>query len=259
MFELPYLESCAEIFEKRFKNRVLQKIDLRYEKCLNVSKAELIENLMEHELKKVWREGLSLMFQFKNHAELEMSLSPAAEFRIIEQNQEAGSGLLSLYFSGGAILSVKDTRKLSTFRLNPIHTAVPDVLSKAMTINYLIDLFSNSEEQVKHILMDQNLIRGMGEAYADEILWYAGISPFSIASKIPTDKVKGLFKTTKYVLLDAIKQTRKINTLEFNQTHADLLMIHHTGKKKSPTGGVIKMNVISGTKAYYTDEQRLYV
>lgn len=125
MFELPYLESCAEIFEKRFKNRVLQKIDIQYEKSLNVSKAELIENVVEHELKKVWREGLSLRFQFKNLAVFEMNLSPAAEFRIMEQNQEIDSGLLSLYFSGGAILSIKDLRKLSTFRLNLIDIAVP--------------------------------------------------------------------------------------------------------------------------------------
>jgi len=258
MFELPYLEICAEIFDKRFKNRVLQKVDIQQEKCINVPITELSESLIGSELKKIWREGLSLWFQFKNYAVLEMSLSDSAELHVIEQNQEADSGLLNLHFGGGQILSVKDSRGLSRFRLKPAHESVPDVLSKEVTYEYLINLFSNTEAEIKQVLIDQGLVRGIGEAYSDEILWYAEISPFSIANKIPLDKVKVLHKTIKYVLLDAIKQTRKTNSLKFDKADPDLLMIHNAGKKKSPTGKAIKVKTRNRIATYYTDEQTLY-
>ncbi|RAJ22638.1 Fpg/Nei family DNA glycosylase [Pedobacter cryoconitis] len=259
MFEIPYLENCAEILEKRFKNRVLQKVDLQCEKSINVSREILSESIVEHELKRVWRDGLSLRLQFKSYSVLELSFSTSAFIQVIEQNLEADPFLLNLHFSGGSIISVKDTRKSSTFRLNPINTDIPDALSKEFTFNYLIGLFSNKSEEIKCVLLDQNLIRGIGEAYADEILWYAGISPFSIVSKIPLVKVKLLYKTIKYVFIDAIKQLRKINPIGYNKTDNDLLLIHNINKKNSPTGGMIKMKVISDKKVYYTDEQYLYI
>jgi formamidopyrimidine-DNA glycosylase len=259
MFELPYLEICAEIFDKRFKNRVLHKVDIQQEKCLNVSIEELKEMLVENELKKIWRDGLSLRFQFKNYAVLEMSLSDSAQLHVIEQNSDdVDSGLLNLYFSGGQMLSVRDSEELSKFRLNPVHEIVPDVFSKEITSEYLVNLLSNTEKEIKLILVDQGLIRGVGEAYADEILWYAEISPFSIASKIPLDKVKILYKTIKYVLLDAIKETRKRNALKFDKVDPDLLMIHNAGRKNSPTGKTIKVKIWNDTTTYYTDEQMLY-
>jgi len=258
MFELPYLEVCAEVFERKFKNRVLQRLDISHKKYINVSMAELTENLIGNDLKKVWREGLSLCFQFRNHAVLEMCLSASAKLLVIASNQDNTTGLMDLYFSGGQILSIKDTQHLSKFRLNPVHSAAPDALGKDMTFEYLTGLFSNNTEEVKYVLMDQELIRGIGEAYADEILWYAEISPFSITGEIPLDNIKVLHKTIKYVLLDAIKQARKINAGKFSEEGADLLMIHNASKKTSPTGGAIKMKVVLGKKTYYTDEQHLF-
>lgn len=259
MFELPYLEVCAEMFERKFKNRVLLRLDISHKKYINVSITELTDSLIGNDLKRVWREGLFLYFQFKNHAVLEMCLSASASFFVVALNQEVKAGLLDFYFSGGQILSVKDTQHVSKFRLNPIHPDVPDVLSKEMTFEYFVDLFANNAEEIKYVLIDQELIRGIGKAYADEILWYAEISPFSIAGKIPLDSIKILYKTMKYVLLDAVKQARKITSWEFSEAGVDLLMIHNPGKKNSPTGGKIKMKVISGIKTYYTNEQQLYV
>lgn len=259
MFELPYLEICAEIFEKRFKNKVLQRVDIQQEHGMNVTPAELSESLITNELKKVWREGLSLMFQFKNYNVFEMCLSSSADLQVITENQEGSPAALNFYFSGGQVLSVKSGAELNTFRLHPAQRSAPDVLSREMTYEYLAGLFLNRKEEVKSILVDQNLIRGIWEAYADDILWYAEISPFSAANKIPLDKVKVLHRTIKYVLLDAIKQMRKINSLKFNETVSDLLMIHNANKKRSPTGGIIKLEVVAGKSTYYTDEQQLYV
>ncbi len=259
MFKLPYLEICADIFDKRYRNRVLQKLDMKQDKCINVAIGTLNEYLVGHELKKVWREGFSLWFQFKNYAVLEINLSASAEFQMILQNQEGTAGLLALNFSGGQILSVKDSQKLSRFNLNPEPLAIPDVLSKEMSIDYLMNLFAETEQEIKSLLIDQRVIRGIDPAYADEILWFANISPFSIVSRIPKAEVKVLHKTIRYVLQDAIKQARKLDLLNDRQKAPDVLMIHHARKKYSPTGKVIQMKSAHNITTYYTEEQILYV
>ncbi len=47
-----------------------------------------------------------------------------------------------------------------------------------MNAAFLEDQFSGTRSAVKNVLLDQQIIRGIGNAYADEILWEAGISPF---------------------------------------------------------------------------------
>lgn len=259
MFTLPYLEICAEIFDRKYKNRLLQKLDIMQDSCINVSIAALNENLVGPELKKVWRDGFSLCFQFKNHSVLEINLSSSAEFQMIMQNQEVTAGLLDLSFSGGQIISVKDRQQLSRFNLNPDPLAIPDVLSKEMSVDYLMTLFSETEVGVKSLLIDQKVIRGIDQAYADEILWFANISPFSIVSSIPKAEVRILHKTIKYVIQDVIKQARKFDLFNDKQKGLDLLMIHNAKKKCSPTGKVIKMKTDHQITTYYTDEQTLFV
>jgi formamidopyrimidine-DNA glycosylase len=106
--------------------------------------------------------------------------------------------------------------------------------------------------------MDQKVIRGIGNAYADEILWHALISPLSVCNKIPEDKIKTLAKSIKTVLHDAIKKILKSHPDIIKGEVRDFLVIHNSSKKKSPTGAEIKQTTIGGRKTYYTDEQELY-
>jgi formamidopyrimidine-DNA glycosylase len=74
----------------------------------------------------------------------------------------------------------------------------------------LKERLAKSKAVVKSALLDQHIIRGIGNAYADEILWDAGISPFSISNKIPDAEIKALLKSIKSVLQRAEKSIIKI-------------------------------------------------
>ncbi|MCK7559331.1 hypothetical protein MKQ70_31945 [Chitinophaga sedimenti] len=58
-------------------------------------------------------------------------------------------------------------------------------MSEEFTQAYLAQTLGKSRAAVKNLLLDQHVVRGIGNAYADEILWEAGISPFSVAKAIP--------------------------------------------------------------------------
>jgi formamidopyrimidine-DNA glycosylase len=106
--------------------------------------------------------------------------------------------------------------------------------------------------------MDQNMVRGIGNAYADEILWKAGIAPASVCNKIPDEKVKTLAKTIKQVLKDAKKQIVKINPNIISGEERSFLKIHNADKEKSPTGGKIISTKLNSRITYYTKEQKMY-
>ena len=106
--------------------------------------------------------------------------------------------------------------------------------------------------------MDQKLIRGIGNAYADEILWSAGISPLSISNKIPDAKIKSLAKSIKSVLQKAEKQIKKEDPDIINGEIRDFLIIHNADKKTSPKGGQIHSEMVNSRITYYADEQELY-
>lgn len=259
MSELPDLEIFAENLDKRFRNKVLERVEIKLAKSLNVAVAELKVNLEGQELRNLTRNGLVIALQFKNHAVLTLDLRSSGNLHVLKNGDIPEVNLINLYFKGGDVLAVIDPQDLTVFKLNPAQATVPDALGKEMTFEYLSTVLFENTNQIKKVLLDQRVIRGIGQAYADEILWYAEISPFSIASKIPVNQVKKLQKTIKYVLLDAIKQIKKASPEELNAETHHFLLIHNAAKEKSPTGRIIKKKSKAGNITYYTDEQVLWV
>ena len=65
----------------------------------------------------------------------------------------------------------------------------PEPFSKEFNINYLIEEFSKREKSVKAVLLDQTIIAGIGNIYADESLYEAGISPFRKAKTLKKNEL----------------------------------------------------------------------
>ena len=110
----------------------------------------------------------------------------------------------------------------------------------------------------QNFLIDQKMIRGIGNAYADEILWKTGLHPESICNKIPDDKIRTLAKDIKTVLKDAEKQILKIKPDSISGEERSFLKIHNSKKTKSPTGAKIQNKKLSSRITYFTNEQQLY-
>src|SRR5690349_17374958 len=99
--------------------------------------------------------------------------------------------IIEMVFDNGKGLCLTDYQRQATPRLNPEVSSAPDALSKTVNTNFL-KKHLNTTTAIKKVLMDQHVIRGIGNAYADEILWHARISPLSKSNKIPDAKIKEL-------------------------------------------------------------------
>jgi formamidopyrimidine-DNA glycosylase len=127
-----------------------------------------------------------------------------------------------------------------------------------MNLKFFKEALSKSKAAIKKLLLDQQVIRGIGNAYADEILWEAGISPFSIASLIPPEKVKLLHRSIARVMKQAQKEIVRREPGIIAGEIRDFLKIHNSKLESSPTGGRILVDTTGGRKTYYTAEQTLY-
>jgi len=258
MPELPDLEVFAANLEKRFKNKILENIQVPVTRKLNVSEKELQKALEGHKLQSVSREGKTIQLHFGGGGVLGLHLMLHGELRLLGEEKELKYQVVSLRFEGEEGFALIDFQKAATPTLNPVSSAVPDALSPEMSIDYLENLLSKKKAPVKSVLMDQKVIRGIGNTYADEILWAAKISPLSISRAIPKDKVKVLHKVIGEVLRQEIIQIRRLLPEELGGEIKEFLKIHGAGILKSPTGKKILVTEIGGRKTYYTEEQHLY-
>jgi len=84
----------------------------------------------------------------------------------------------------------------------------PDPLADDFTPERLAALLAGSRAQLKGLLRDQTVIAGIGNAYSDEILHVARLSPFKPASNLSEDEVRSLYDALRGTLKDAVERAR---------------------------------------------------
>ena len=81
----------------------------------------------------------------------------------------------------------------------------PDAL--ALTTEGLATLLGGQRSQIKRALTDQTVIAGIGNAYSDEILHVAKLSPFKIAAKLNEDELSRLSSAINVVITEAVHRS----------------------------------------------------
>ena len=151
----------------------------------------------------------------------------------------------------GKVDNFADTKKLG-----------PDPLGK----NFDFDVFkkiilSKPAGRIKNVLMDQELIAGIGNIYSDEALWWSGIHPETAVKKLKDTELKSLLKNIKKVLNlgidfggDSASDYRQPDGRpgRFQLRH---MVYRRKGQKcpKKDCGGTIIRKVVGGRSAHFCD------
>jgi formamidopyrimidine-DNA glycosylase len=254
MPELPDLQAFSHNLNKTLHGKKVAKVTSSAKK-LNVSETELNEALTGKTVKAVVRNGKELNIQFSGGQVLGLHLMLHGKLFLFDDENRNKNTVLEITFTDKSGLALTDFQKMATPTLNPEESAAPDALE--MDADKLKQALGKSKAGIKAVLLNQHIVRGIGNAYADEILWHARISPFSQSSKIPPEKIEDLAKSIKEVLTQAEKHILKTHPDIINGEVRDFMLIHNSKAKQSPDGADIKVE--AGTrKTYYTDEQVLY-
>lgn len=113
--------------------------------------------------------------------------------------------------SGGIQLTYNDPRRFGLMRvggfdeLTELRQVGPDPLTGAFSVAQLVALARGRKKPVKNLLMDQRALGGIGNIYANEILFRAGIRPGRQARRLTRAEVQRLLEAIRAVLTSAIR------------------------------------------------------
>lgn len=133
-------------------------------------------------------------------------------------------------------------------------------LSDDFNAEYLLQVCTKSSTTIKQLIMDNNVVVGVGNIYANESLFLAGIAPNTIAKFLPQAKIIMLVNTIKQVLQKAI-QAGGSSMKDFVDGHnqAGSFQQHFAvygrdGKNCIICSSIIKKLIISGRATYFCPE-----
>ena len=219
-------------------------------KKLKDSQKDLSKNLAGLVLKDIYRSGKELRFLFSNGKILGMHLMLTGDIFVFDKVNEHKFTIVEMHFKDGKGIALTDRMRNANIKLNPVDKDGVDVFDKKFNLKYLASIL-NRKSKIKDLLIDQDFILGIGNGYADEILWKTKISPYSNPAAIPIEKLKELIKK-------AIVQISKKYPDIIQGEIKELLKIHTLKKTESPTGYPNIIDNKSSRKTYYTTEQILY-
>ncbi len=258
MPEIPDLQVFSHNLSKRFSGKRVQKIHAIVTRKLKTDEKELQDAVEGAVLTSVHREGKALHFTFDNGNVLGLHLMLKGELHYYEKSNEHKFTILEILFDDGTGLAMTDFQRQATPTLNPAPREAPDALSKEVDAKFLKQILNRSKAAIKKRLMDQSILRGIGNAYADEILWHARISPFAVSNKIPDPVIERLSASIRTVLADAENAIRNAYPDIISGEVREFLSIHNPEKTHSPTGQKIEVEEKSGRKTYFTEEQEMF-
>jgi len=118
-----------------------------------------------------------------------------------------------------------------------VATLGPDPLAADFTADTLAGLLGGRRMQVKGVLRDQRIIAGIGNAYSDEVLHVAKMSPFKIAASMTPDDVATLYDAIKTTLTEAVERSAGLAAADLKGEKKSGLRVHGRAGQECPACG----------------------
>ena len=254
MPELPEVETFKRYFDATSLHQRIGHVDVRDAYILKgISARELVRRLKGHQFKSTRRYGKHLFARVDDDLWLRLHFGMTGSLHYFKREEHAPKyARVFFVFANNHRLAFEDQRKFGEIGL--IEDVSEYLKKRALGPDALdIDLskfraiLRKHGGAVKTILLNQKLIAGIGNIYADEILFGTRLHPATQISALKGETVSKLFRATRYILKKAIE----------SKADADLLpkswLLAHRGKGgKCPVcGRKLRSATIGGRTAWF--------
>lgn len=222
MPELPEVETTRRGIAPHCEGRVLQTVVVRNASLRWPVEPNLPSILKKQKLLSVTRRAKYLLFQFPV-GYLLVHLGMSGSLRVVEPGTVVKThDHIDLCFERNVILRYNDPRRFGAFVWqawdSDQHTTDviyqhallshlgPEPLSSVFDARYLKQQTAKRSAPLKSVLMDAKVVVGVGNIYANEALFKAGLHPLKAANKLSLPKAQKLVDEIKFVLSRSIKQ-----------------------------------------------------
>ncbi len=126
----------------------------------------------------------------------------------------------------------------------------PDPLAPGFTEAVLAEALGRAGGQLKGALSDQSVLAGVGNAYSDEVLWAAHLSPFKAADRLSPEELGRLCSALTGVLRAAVERSMGAPAAELKDAKRSGLSVHGRGGEPCPACGARIREVHLATRSF---------
>lgn len=218
MPELPEVEHVVRALRSRIVGRQIRATEVRLPKLISPTSPALFNRKLKGAtITGVSRRGKFILIELDNLRVLAVHLRMTGKFLYLSVDDEIPKHSHAIfYFDNERRLVFRDQRKFGVMKLvarsrlikaKGISELAPEPFSDDFTVEYLKDIFSRSRRSLKTLLLDQTKVLGLGNIYAAEALFRAGVSPFKSATTLSAKRTVALHQAILAVLSDAISDS----------------------------------------------------
>lgn len=213
MPELPEVEVLVRHLGPLLRGRTIRGVEVRRAKVIAPTpKRELVKALRGAKFAEVSRRGKYLLFMLRRTSSrkpvlLVGHLGMTGRFYLLAKDAPPPKHVAVVLDLGRHQLVYEDTRYFGRLTLDTRgpEKLGPEPLGPEFTVEYFAAELKRSSQAVKVKLLDQTLVAGVGNIYASEALFRAGISPQAKARDLGREQVKRLRLAIREVLARAIR------------------------------------------------------
>ena len=266
MPEIAEVETVRNTLKKRILHKRIVDFKVFYSPIIMNDEGEVKKKLIGKEFIDIKRIGKWLLFEtdthyLLSHLRMEGKYFLKQKGEPIEKHEH-----VEFVFRDGSDMRYHDTRKFGRmclvekeklYEFEGIRKQGIEPMDERLSKEYLFDKFMKSKLPMKTLLLDQTIISGLGNIYADEVLFDARISPFKKGCDITIEECERIKVSAKKIIELAIQDggttirsyTSSLGVTGRFQTH---LMVHsREGEFCNVCGMKIQKVFVGGRSTYY--------
>jgi formamidopyrimidine-DNA glycosylase len=230
--ELPEVESLVRDLTPGLIGHTIERVEVGKEKLFNAAPGLTLEDLVGRRIERVWRRGKLTVWELSDGLALVVHLKLAGQLvHVSADGSELGHGghpvpmwgsplphkatHVIFWLDDGSVLYLTDIRQFARLHLMPDKDVDAflkkqkigvEPLTRRFTARDFGQKLSRRGIPLKTTIMDQSVVGGIGNIYADESLWRAKLHPRRPANSLSTSEVTTLHRSIRAVLDYAVRE-----------------------------------------------------
>jgi formamidopyrimidine-DNA glycosylase len=215
MPELPEVEHVVRALRRSVLGRQIVATEVRLPKLIAPTSPTIFNRKLKNaRIESINRRGKYILIELDSDRVLAVHLRMTGQFLVLTADDPLPPHAHAIfYLDDERRLVFRDQRQFGVMKLlsqsqvgetKGIKELAPEPFSDDFSVAYLKDTFSRSRRTLKTLLLDQTRVLGLGNIYAAEALFRAGINPFKVASELSTRRVVRLHQSIRDVLRAAV-------------------------------------------------------
>lgn len=265
MPELPEVETVKNTLKKEVLNKKILSASIYWDNIIAFPNVEDFKTKIQNQtINDIKRRGKWLMFELDDYYLLSHLRMEGKYFiRKTEDPKQSHQHVL-IHFSDNTDLRYHDTRKFGkmylidkdkVFKEKPLKDLGLEPFDENLTDKYLKEKFH--KKPIKTELLDQSIIVGIGNIYADEILFLSKINPNKIATDLSAEECRNIIRFARQTLKKAIEYggttVKSYTSAEGVHGRFQQKLLVHTKEICPECGGKITKITVGGRGTYYCE------